>query len=603
MKSSLRSATIPWLCALAVLCIASRPVAAVTPREELLRLVPADAGFCLVLGDLRGHAARILESPWFKALRQSRLGATLANSPEGKKLSRFLNQDLQKRLQVAWPRLRDDVLGDALVFAYRPGPPGNPQEEKGLFLLWARDADLLATLVARLNQEQMRAGEVKAVEERVHKGRKYYQRVEQKGDSYDYYYLYGPVHMLTAPVPVPVTTRQYYFLDGSLLAFSTRQDMLLPVIDGRIAPPAKDKTSRVATQLARAGADRALAALWLNPRALDADIRQHAARSPPAEAQGLHTFFRYWQALEAVVLSVDLGRDLDLSLSVQARPEALPAAARRLLAEAPRPSELWGRFPAPSILAVAGRIDATALNDFLADFLTVEARDLIGNGLQRSLGAAMGMNLVHDVLPQLGPDWGFCVAAAPDRASFPHVLAALRIQPGDKDTAVDQAFLKAVQFIAGLAVFDYNRKHADQVRVKTVAQGAVEVKYLANDKGFPTGLQPAVALKDGYLVLASSPNAIRRFGAAAAAPVAGREIPLLRLSLVELGSFMKTRREALSAFLAAKNQLSSETAGKVVETVLASLDLFEQLEVTQRTDAGQVVLNVRLRSNPRDKNH
>ena len=39
----------------------------------------------------------------------------------------------------------------------------------------------------------------------------------------------------------------------------------------------------------------------------------------------------------------------------------------------------------------------------------------------------------------------------------------------------------------------------------------VEIKYLANDKAYPPGLQPAFALKGGYLVLASSPEAIRRF--------------------------------------------------------------------------------------------
>ncbi|HXL17520.1 MAG TPA: hypothetical protein VN961_08370, partial [Streptosporangiaceae bacterium] len=455
---------------------------------------------------------------------------------------------------------------------------------------------------SRLNQEQMRTGELVALQSHLHHGKKYFQRVEQKGDSYYYYYLYGPVHGLSAPLPVPVARQQFYYLDGSLLAFSTRKDMLLRVMDAHAAREDKGRPSPVAAQVARAGAARALAALWMNPRALDAEIQQQAARGLPAEAQGLRSFFRYWQALEAVVLSVNLDRDFTLNLSVQTRPEALPAAARRLLAEAPRPSELWGRFPAQSLLTVAGRIDASALNEFLAEFLTAEARELIGNGLQRSLGAAVGMNLVEEVLPQLGPDWGWCVAAAPDPAGFPHVLAALRVQAGNKDAAVDQALLKAVQFLGNLAVFDYNRKHADQVRVKTAMQGAVEVKYLANDKGFPSGLQPAVALKEGYLVLASSPDAMRRFGAAAVTAVAGPEVPLLRLSLSELASFLKHRREAIIGFVAAKNQVSREAAGKGLESVLRSLELFEHLEVSHRTDAGQLILTVRLRTKPTARN-
>ena len=35
-----------------------------SPRDELLRLVPADVGFCLVLEDLRGHGKAFAESPF-----------------------------------------------------------------------------------------------------------------------------------------------------------------------------------------------------------------------------------------------------------------------------------------------------------------------------------------------------------------------------------------------------------------------------------------------------------------------------------------------------------------------------------------------------------
>src|SRR5207247_3290697 len=44
---------------------------AAAPRDELLRFVPADVGFCLVLQDLRGPAADLLASPFVRQLRQS----------------------------------------------------------------------------------------------------------------------------------------------------------------------------------------------------------------------------------------------------------------------------------------------------------------------------------------------------------------------------------------------------------------------------------------------------------------------------------------------------------------------------------------------------
>ena len=42
--------------------------------------------------------------------------------------------------------------GDVVVFAYRPGPPGQPEREQGLALLRARDDALLARLIERINE-------------------------------------------------------------------------------------------------------------------------------------------------------------------------------------------------------------------------------------------------------------------------------------------------------------------------------------------------------------------------------------------------------------------------------------------------------------------
>jgi hypothetical protein len=547
----------------------------------------------VVVGDLRAYAAKVTDSAWLNTLRQSPLGQAVVNSAEFKKLDQFLREGLPRRLQIDWARLRDDVLGDAVAFAYRPGPPERPEQERGLVLIWARDAALLATVVTRLNELQKETGELRELRVHEHQGRKYYQRVEQQADYY-YYTLYSPMQAVPVSVPVPLAGGHYYFLDGPLLAVSAQKDVLLGVIDARVAGPAA-RTSPVSAQLVRAGADKALAALWMNPRAFDAALRRQAAQALPAEAQGLGTFLRYWQALDAVVVALDVGQDLQLSLSVQARPEELPPAAPRLLAAASQASELWARFPPDSILAVAGRVDAAALKDVLAEFLTAEARAAAGSALHRSLGAALGMDLVLDVLPRLGPDWGFCVAAAPgDDTGFPHILAVLRVQPGPEGSPVDQALRNAVQFYAGLAVFAHNAKQADQMRIKTAVQDTVEVKYLADSKALPAGLKPALALKDGYLVLASSPDAVRRFAARPAAVSSGAEVPLLRLSFPELVRFLKSRREPLLSFLADQNQTSRETAGRWLDGLLETLEVFQALEVTQRADGGQLLLRVRL---------
>src|SRR5262245_2402406 len=107
------------------------------PRDELLRLVSSDAGFCVVMQDLRGHLARLERSSFAARLSASRFGQVFRDTPEFRKLA-TLDEHLFADLNVSWTQLRDDILGDAVVLAYTPGPPGRPSEEQGLLLIHAR---------------------------------------------------------------------------------------------------------------------------------------------------------------------------------------------------------------------------------------------------------------------------------------------------------------------------------------------------------------------------------------------------------------------------------------------------------------------------------
>jgi hypothetical protein len=156
-----------------------------------------------------------------------------------------------------------------------------------------------------------------------------------------------------------------------------------------------------------------------------------------------------------------------------------------------------------------------------------------------------------------------------------------------------------VDFFAGLAVFDHNLKHAGQLRVKGLRQGQVEGKYVAGG-GLPEGLEPAFALKAGYLVLASSPAALAQF-AAVPHPVPPGETPLLRLSLSGLARMVRAHRDQVTANLADKNQVAPEVAARWVDGLLWGLGLADQLELTQRTEAGQVTWTLRLRIEAEEK--
>jgi hypothetical protein len=558
-----------WFVLGALLLAAAPPPAAAAPRDELLRLVPDDVGFCLVVQDLRGHAAALAESDFFRHLRTSELGQLITRDAEFQKLAAF-EKVLEKHLGLTGVKLRDDLLGDAVVLAYRPGPPGKPEQEQGLLLLRARDPRLLADFIDRLNAVQKKSGELEELRPREHHGRKYFQRVEKKGDN-------------------------FYCLNGPVLALSPQEAMLRQALDLDRTAPA-DQEPAVARRLRELGADRQLAALWINPPAFTPEIEWKASRAAEKEAAALKHFLACWKALEAAALSFGVENDFALTLTLRARTERLPAPLRKLLAEAATPSELWGRFPADALLAAAGQIDALGALEFLDGFLTPETRQALHRSLD-GIGAAVGKKGIREVLPWLGPDVGLCVTAPPAGAGgwFPQAVLAVRVRSGGGDAPVDQALLSAIQSYAMLAVVSYNSQHKDQLVLKTARADGLEVKYLAGDRAFPPGLRPAFALHGSYLLLASSPEAVQRFASmGAAAPVGADEVPLLRMSLKDLRQYLAKNREALIAASAEANQVPPDEARRGLEGLLSVLQHFDRLELTHRAAAGQFSLTLRV---------
>jgi hypothetical protein len=561
------------LAALLCLSVFLPHLRAATAREELLRYVPEDVAFCLVVQDLRGHAADLAASPFVKSLKDTSIAVGLSASPD---LQKLLDADkfLQTTLKVDAEKLRDEILGDALVFAYRPGPAGKPEAEQGLMLLRARDPKLLAELIDRINELQRQSGELKELETLKHEGVTYFRRVD--GNK----------------------TSSFYMLRGPVLAFTSQEAMLREAID-REAKCGTDEETPVGKQFRLANAQKAMVSLWINPRAFDEDMARKAKDAPVSEATVLKTFLVYWKALDSIVLSLDLQKDLELKLAVRARVEQLPAAARRFLSEGAKPSDLWQRFPPDAMLAVASRFDLAALVEMVQMFLPPEMNNSMKDAVDRGFGATLGHDLITDVLPFVGPDWGMCVVApsSEDKAWFPQTVFALRVQPGDKKPPVDQTVLGAINFFAGMAVLSHNAKGGEALRLKTVSQGAVEVKYLTGGN-LPEGLQPAYALDNGYLVLANSPETIARFRTTP--PPSKKpptdDVPLLRISFKEIRRFAKERREALAAAAAEKNQITKEEAGKKLDGLLDVLQLIDRLELSQRTGAGQGAFTLRVQT-------
>jgi hypothetical protein len=576
---------------LCVLCDSgvSSTLRADTPREELFRLVPDSVGFCFVVQDLRRHAAALRDSPFIEQLSRSPLAVKIRTSEDMKKLDRFESK-MKEKLGLDWMRLRDDILGDALVLGYRPGPPGKPEQEEGFLLLRARNDKVLADLIERLNKVQKEEGEIKDLEERRHKGVMYYRRVE-----YD---------KRTQSDKPPM----FYFVHGPVLAVSSQESMLREIIDGDRSR-SSDSVPAAARHLRQLDAERALMAIWINPRAFDAELDAKSASTPSESCAAVKHFERYWKALDSVVFSLSPdNRDiLSLSIGVRARIEELPPAARRLFLEGARASEVWKRFPNSALLAAGSRIDGAMLLEVIGGYLTPESRQMIHATLNRQLGALLGEeDFARGLLPAMGPDWGLCITAPTprDKNWMPQSLFAIRVAADRTKKPVDRKLLAALDFAARLIIFAHNNQSPDApLALKSGEADGQEIRSLTGEGGLPAGLQPSYALVNGYLVLSSTLEGLTRFAQTtptSLTPTAPAEksrndastdapIPLLRISFKDWRAYLRERREPIVQFLADKQNLSRDVAERQLDGLLAGLQFVERLELRQRVAPGQVI--------------
>jgi hypothetical protein len=520
-------------------------------RHELLMLLPDDFAVCLAMHDLRGNVARWEQSDWLKTFRQSPLGKSYLDAPELKQLQ-HLQSELKTHLGLDWPTLRDDLLGDTLIFSYTPGPKNKPDDERGLFLLHVRKPDLLLQFIDKLNAAQMKADKLKLTP-LEHKGSTYYRRVEG-GKT------------------------QFYFVKDSLAAVASKEEIIQAFLDRRAAP-AKDNPWKARFQ--RAGAESAFVTLCINPRMLDAEILHANKKDDPLPG--------YWRALEGIFVTAGIKDEAEVRLSIQADVEKLPEWARPAFTQTMTASSLWQRFPEGSVLTIASKTDFAGAFDALKLLMPEKDRKKLVNDLQGTFGALLPRDPLNAILPNIGPDWGVCVLPAKDRAHLPQAMFALAVKPGTKEEPIDQALFKAADFFAGIAVLEHNRNNLDAIiRINTVKQVNAEVRYLSNDKFFPAGVQPACALKEGFLLFATSPEAIARFRLRDKIGSEPKESPLVRVSAAELAKLLEQRRETIL------HRLPEQNSKRNLDNIIGLLGLFDHLTLSQHGDGRQASWSIRL---------
>jgi hypothetical protein len=535
----------------------------------LLSFVPTDTAVCLVIQGLREKAKTISESP-FADWAAERIETQLLSSAEYAVI-RQVEKMIRDQIGLTVSELRDDILGDAIVLTYQPGPPEQPDAEQGTVILKARSPDKLRKLIDRLNQLQQDQGEIKNLKEVDYRGATYIRRVKADG------------------------TAEFYYLRNGLFVFSGQEAAIQQVLD-RAADTPKNHDF-VSQSLRRLGVENRFVNCWVNPRKLDHDLKTQIDNATDAGQRAFLTHFaKVWAAIDGLAISLDIDRDVELGLSVTFNPLQLPAELQPLLASPPTRSAVWQMVPEDALFAIGGRLDLNALITAIASFAPTEEQDAIRGVIDKTvIGPVVGRQNLPAIRDAIGPDWGMW-SAAPSAASkswVPEWTVALRVRETN-DGIARRGILRVLGFWLQMIQYDYNQKHEDQIELRDVEPNGVSVTYLVNEALFPPGFRPSFAVKDGYLVVTSSPELVQRFTAPTEREKITNEVPILRGSGTAIRSYLQTHGQKLGRWLADVQSKDTEEVFRDLGKLADILELVNRVELLVRGDEKRFELALQL---------
>lgn len=563
VRNAMKNA-LPITSLLIILAIA--PLASAAPRDELLRLVPDDMAICAILQDVREHFKS--DNPLLTSLARMPIIKTQLNSPE---FARFVEVQTKvlDELGLTKEQLVDDLIGDAFVFAFRPDPMGKQENEQALFMLWARDEKLLAKVIDRVNEIQKKSNELKELRALQHGKQSYIERSKAKDE------------------------KEYYLVSEHVLIFSPREAAIKGAIDRMTAPRDGNAKPFWSSMLERLGVDKATAALMVNPRAFDRELARQKEGIPASEKAFISEFQKYWKAADGLAFSIHAKPDLELGLSIGIKQADLPEAAQKFFGDLSQPSALWKTIPEDALFAISARTNISAFAETLLGFVEESKRKEMLDSISAGLGPFLPEKATLDSLAKgLGPDWGMWIEAPkPNARSWvPQAVLAIKKQDTDDGKTSEETIRSGIQFLSTISRLA--SKNAPKLESTTIDQ--LEIKYLTHDS-FPIGFRPAFAVKDGFIVFASSVESIQRFSIPKVAP-AMNETPLLRISAAGWSKYLSAHKLDLASAVAKLNGSSAKDVAAQIDELLPNLKELDRLELSVRGQKDLATIVLRLKT-------
>jgi hypothetical protein len=536
------------------------------PADALFRLVPPDAGLTLAIEDLRGHARDFLASPLADGI--AHLPAVVASRESGQigRIERSL-KTIEKLLGTSLPKIRDDLLGDAIVLTLRFPPSRKPDEARGLLLVRPRDRALLDRLIEGINTAQLKSGELARFSVRVRNGSPYSVREYRKaGRSAEYYTV----------------------LDDNTLAWSNSEELVQGVIDrkaGKVSGLAdQPRFRKVRDRLP----GRVAVSLFADPVILGRLLPAMPRPTNPGERWLAAVVTRYTRALAYVGVALQW-RDGFILHTEEAINSARLDSGFRQVAQTGTSLSPWRGVPSTALALASARVDPVAVLEIAREPLREPGRIRLDNLLVVVGGLMLGRDVRTEILPRIGPGLSVFVDAPAvveegTQPDFP-VVAAIDLKPDEGKDKVDIAAAvdNALRTTLALKALDV-KKGIGPRQVVSREVGNIKVTTLDANSPF------AYATRADRLTIGNRAEAVAR-GLGGEAPL---DSPLAKLraayfpesdtfacaDLVALGKLAGTFREPLARRLAARRKTSFEAAARDIDQALALVELFRGAFIT-----------------------
>ncbi len=462
--------------------------------DELLKLVPADAGVCLELRDLQHELPRIHDSKVAARFRETPIYREWTASRQHEQFQRIASA-IEKGTGQPLAELAGQLFGRYVVLAVLQTPNKPPA---GVLLTRVSSGEFLQKAVATWN-----ALEGKEPAAREHAGQTYFAASR-------------PARTKRPPETV------YYFARNDVLALSDNESVIQRVAALSRGLAGNDNSAQDVEQSLFANelylqAQASLApqppiSIYLNPRAWDGTLGiERAAQSEDATAR---LAAQAWRSCRSLALGVRAHEGVVAELVAHCDPEVAGTGWKELASHASGIPGFLARTPADVLGVTTGH---GTFGEFIALVVSiVRTQDPAGAERARQVanGLLLGRDVLTDVLQPLRGDWGFYVrAAAPaaagaSEAETPLEAVAAWELPEPNRADLKKSIQNALDFGLNMWTVERNsRRGAPLSMVRSASHAGVEVRWL-DGIGF---VRPAYAFADRYFVVATSPEAVADF--------------------------------------------------------------------------------------------